>query len=251
MARVGRILAWLVAILVAAPALVVAVVLVGGNTGPGRHLIGILVPRVTAGAVKITGLAGRFPDRLRAATVRLEDPHGTYLTVRGVRLDWLPLRLAHGLVEIDRLDAASADLARMPESSGATSSSGFPVKVAVRQFQVDRLTIGAPVAGKTIVVAVRGAGRLDSESAGSVRLTARQPSGGRYSLAGSISSRNLRMTFQGREPAHGLVADLAGLPDLGRVAIDAALNGPRDAVATGAHGERRPAARDRRRHNKP
>ena len=183
MGRIARILTWTAAIVVGVPLLLVALLLVAGNIAPGQRLIARLVPSLTGGEIRIGGLSGRFPDRLRATTLTIDDPRGPYLTIQDLVLDWSPLELMHRTLAVDRLDVGAADFARMPESSGGKSS-GLPVKVVLRQFEVGRLTIGAPVAGKQYVVAVQGAADLQSMSAGSGRLTVQQIGGsGRYSSA--------------------------------------------------------------------
>ena len=232
MGRIARILTWTAAIVVGVPLLLVALLLVAGNIAPGQRLIARLVPSLTGGEIRIGGLSGRFPDRLRATTLTIDDPRGPYLTIQDLVLDWSPLELMHRTLAVDRLDVGAADFARMPESSGGKSS-GLPVKVVLRQFEVGRLTIGAPVAGKQYVVAVQGAADLQSMSAGSGRLTVQQIGGsGRYSLRGNIGPQRLQAAITAREQAHGLISGAAGLPDVGPIAIDASLDGPRDGVAT-------------------
>ncbi|HUB44637.1 MAG TPA: translocation/assembly module TamB domain-containing protein [Acetobacteraceae bacterium] len=239
MRRIGKILAWTVAVIVGVPLLLVAVVLIGGNTAPGQRWIAGLTPDLTGGQIHITGLSGRFPDRLRAATLEIDDKGGPYLTVHDLVFDWSPLQLLHTALDIDRVDATDVDFARMPQSSGGTqssaggSSSSLPVTVTLHRFQVDHLTIGAPVAGKSYVLGVSGAANLQSETAGSGRLTVQQMGGsGRYTLTGSISAEHLQATITANEQAHGLISGVAGLPDIGPIAINATLDGPRDAVAT-------------------
>jgi translocation and assembly module TamB len=233
MARIGRILAWTVAAVVGVPLLLVAVILVGGNTGLGRYLIERLSPALTGGEIRLAGLAGRFPDRLRAAHFELRDKDGAYLTIDGLTFDWSPLRLLHATLFIDRLDATEADFVRMPVSSGSSSSSGLPVRIALQQMQIDRLQIGAAVAGQTVLLSATGSGALDSTTDAHGSLTVHRLDGaGQYSLDGSITAQNLQATIKAAEPAHGLISGLAGLPDLGPVAIDATLDGPWKAVAT-------------------
>ena len=137
------------------------------------------------------------------------------------------------MLDIDRLDATAADFVRMPVSSGSSSSSGLPVRVALQQMQIDRLLIGAAVAGQNMLLSAAGSGGLDSTTDAHGRLAVHRLDGaGRYDLDGSINAQRLRATIKVAEPAHGLISGLAGLPDLGAVAIDATLDGPRDAVAT-------------------
>lgn len=233
MRRIGRILAWTATIAVGLPLLLVAAILAAGNTAPGRHLIEHLTPSLTGGAIRLGGLAGRFPDRLRAAHFELADKDGAYLTIDDLTFDWSPTHLLHGVLDIDRLDASTADFARMPVSSGSSSSSGLPVRIALRELHIGRLQIAAAVAGKNYLLSATGAATLDSYTAGQGKLTVRQLDGqGQYSLAGNIDAQHLQATIKATEPAHGLLSGLANLPDLGPVAIDATLDGPRNAVAT-------------------
>ena len=154
MGRIARILTWTAAIVVGVPLLLVALLLVAGNIAPGQRLIARLVPSLTGGEIRIGGLSGRFPDRLRATTLTIDDPRGPYLTIQDLVLDWSPLQLMHRTLAVDRLDVGAADFARMPESSGGKSS-GLPVKVVLRQFEVGRLTIGARPLGKRRPLAVQ------------------------------------------------------------------------------------------------
>jgi translocation and assembly module TamB len=232
MARIGKILAWTMAVVLGVPLVLVATLLVAGNTDPGRHLIERLTPSLTGGEIRLAGLAGRFPDRLRAARLDLADKDGAYLTIDDLTFDWSPTQLLHGLLDINRLDARAASFTRMPVSSGSSSSSGLPVRVALHELQIGRLQIGAAVAGHSFVLAASGSAALDSMTDGQGKLTVhRLDGGGEYSLDGSVSAQQLRATIKLAEPAQGLISGLAGLPELGPVAIDATLDGPRDAVA--------------------
>ena len=231
MARIGRILAWTAAAVLGVPLLLVAVLLVGGNTGPGRHLIERLTPGLTGGEIRLAGLAGRFPDRLRAARLELADQNGAYLTIDDLTFDWAPTRLLHGVLDIDRLEAHAADLARMPVS-GSSGSFGLPVRVVLHEMRIDRLHIAAAVAGQGFLLSAAGSGAFDSTTEGHGRLSVRRLDGaGQYNLDASIDAERLQARIEVAEPAHGLISGLAGLPELGPVAIDATLDGPRNAVA--------------------
>src|ERR1700679_1633082 len=127
MRRIGKILGWIVAVVLGVPLLLVAALLIAGNTDPGRHLIERLTPSLTGREIRLAGLAGRFPDRLRARRLGLADKNGAHLTTDGLAFVWSPTRLLHGVLDVDRLDAGTADFARVPVSSSG-SSSGLPVR---------------------------------------------------------------------------------------------------------------------------
>ena len=81
MRRALKWIGWSIAALIAVPAVLVLVLLVGANTPPGQTLIARLAPRLTGGLVTIEGLSGRFPDRLKAARLSLHDNKGIWATV--------------------------------------------------------------------------------------------------------------------------------------------------------------------------
>ena len=55
---------------------------------------------------------------------------------------------------------------------------------------------------------------------------------GSYTLSGAMDTAGLHATLRASEPAHGMVAGIAGVPDLGAIDLAAQLDGPQSAVAT-------------------
>jgi translocation and assembly module TamB len=126
MRRIAKFLFLLIAGVLAAVLLMLAVVLFGANTPPGRNVLAWLVPRLTGGEVRVEGLSGSFPSALHVRALTLADASGPYLTGRDVAVDWRPLRLLHGAIAVDRLTAAEIDLLRLPTESGKSSSKPTP-----------------------------------------------------------------------------------------------------------------------------
>ena len=238
MRRLLRILLILLAIVIAIPVLLFAGVLLLANVGPGRALIESQVASLTGDTVRLAGLDGRFPDALRLQRLELRDKTGTYTTIEDIALDWSPLRLVGREALIDRLQAAHVDLARLPVASGPPSQpsgGGFnlPVSVSLRQLKVDRLDLGAPITGHPVALEVTGRASLVSLQQGSADLNLRTVDGdASYAVKGNLSPARIDATATVREPQHGLISGFAGLPDLGPIALDATLDGPRDAVGT-------------------
>jgi translocation and assembly module TamB len=238
MRRLGKWVGWIAAIVILLPVILVLLVLAVANTGPGQRWIAGMVPGLTGYTVAVQGLSGRFPDRLRVRRVALTDAQGAYLTADGVTLDWSPLRLLHRVFDVRRLDVESADFRRTPLPSKAKSSSGgLPVEIVLQEFRVDRLTVAAAVAGtaaaQAYVVAVHGAAKLQSYTAGSATMAVQRLNGpGQYNVDAAVDSERVRANVQIDEPPGGLITDLAGISQIGALKIDASLNGPRNAVAT-------------------
>jgi translocation and assembly module TamB len=232
MRRVAKWLGVILGFVVLIPVVLVALVLVIGNTAPGRHLIERLAPKVTGGEVKIAGLEGRVPDALRIGRVELDDKAGSYFVAENVVLDWSPLRLLHGVLAIDRLNAAHADLQRLPLPSGSSSSSSTP-PITLAELNVARLEMAPPVAGTAMALSLQGSASLASTEQGAAHLLVqRLDEGGRYRVDGSVDASAVHATIVANEPPHGLIGGLANLPGLGALTLRVTAEGPRDAVAT-------------------
>jgi autotransporter translocation and assembly factor TamB len=202
------------------------------NTPPGRQALAWLTPKLTGDTVRLAGIAGRFPDALRVALVELRDPQGAYATVEDLALDWSPLQLLNRRIVIDRLEAARIEAIRMPTGS-SSGSAGLPMPVILRELRVARLDVGPALAGTAAAVALDGSGELTAPTDFSGSLNVRQIDGaGSYAMTATADAARLQATLHVSEPSRGLLASLAGLPDLGAVAIDASLDGPRDAIVT-------------------
>jgi translocation and assembly module TamB len=239
MRRAAKWIGWTLAGLVGLIVLIIVVVLIGANTPPGRRLTERLVADVSGGTMHIEGLAGRFPDKLRAAHVELSDAKGTYTTIDNLAVDWEPLKLFTGLFKVDSLTADEIAVSRLPESSaknGASqksSSSSLPVRVEVDALRVARLHTDAPVAGRPYDLSLEGSAELDSTQQGKLHLEARNLAGsGTYLADAAIGPSRVHAAIKANETAGGVISSAAGLPDLGAINIDATLDGPRDAVAT-------------------
>jgi translocation and assembly module TamB len=227
----------IVLVLLALPVLAVAIVLVAANIDPGRRFIQNQTASLTGGTVRIEGLAGRFPDALRVGRIEVSDAKGPYVTVSGLILDWSPLKLLQRIALIDRLQADRLDLTRLPESESKTSSSSgsfnLPVQIDLRRLHVDQAVIGAPVAGVAATFALDGSGRLPTLTEGTVQIDAsRLDSPGHYAVTGQVTAETIEATVKAEEPPKGLISSIAQLPDLGAIAIQASVNGPRNGLAT-------------------
>ena len=241
MRLVRRIVLWLVAVLVLIPVLAIIAALVLLNINPGRRLVETLAQQLTAGQVVIAGLGGRFPDALTLRHAEVRDSKGAWLYLDNVALDWSPLALLHGEARVDRVAAGSIDVPRLPVSTapakpqpaGSTGSFSLPVRVTLGSLQVKRAAIGAPVAGVAAALSLDGRGRLASLQDGSADVTLHRLDGpGSYEVHGTIDPSHLAARLAVSEPAQGLIAQVAHLPNLGPITLNASVDGPRTAEAT-------------------
>jgi translocation and assembly module TamB len=243
MRRAGKILTWVVGVLIAFPVLLVVAVLVTANVDPGRRLIERLTPQLTGDLVRLSGISGRFPDALRIEHIEVRDKVGAYVTVSDAALNWSPMALLRGLASVDVLSAANVTVARLPVSSGGASSTfSVPLRVAVRQLRIDALDVGRPVAGVAMALAVDGRARIDElrdlpnidkQDDAALTLAIRQRDGsGRYDIDAAIAPGGNHAVITAEEPQGGLIAKLAALPEIGDIAARITADGPRQALAT-------------------
>ncbi len=252
-----RVLKWVtvgVSAAIGIPAWLLVVLLLVANTDPGQRVIETLTARLTLGSVHLEGFGGRFPNAIRLRQITVADNAGVWLTVGDAALDWSPLRLIEGQVAIERLEARRVAVARLPEASGGSTADSLPVlPVDLSRLTIARLEIGPAVAGQPITLTVAGSARVADARDGVAHLSITVPeatgapssdgidrSKDLYLVDATLDSTRLHATLTVAEAPHGLIAGLAGLPDLGWLAITASADGPLNALATRASIEAGP-----------
>ena len=232
MRRALRWLLWTLAALIVLPLAVLAIVVAALNTDPGRGLAERVAAQATGGQVTLSGLGGRFPDRLRIGRIEVRDARGVWLTVENAALDWSPTRLLARDAAISRLTAGVVAVARLPVSSPAAPASsrggsGLPVRVDVDTLHIDRIALAAPVAGVAAALTADGSAHLASLQAGAADIALHRVDGaGSYHVIGRLDARGLSATLAVEEPVHGLISEVARLPELGALAVQASIDGP-------------------------
>ena len=244
MRRVGKILAWTIGILIGIPLVLVVLVLIAGNIGPGRRLLETATARITTGEVQLSGLGGRFPDHLTVDTVILADAKGAYADAHQVAVDWSPLTLLHGRVHVEDLRAATIAVHRLPESGNNQSSSGT-MPTTVDHLRVDHLDVAGLLGHPAEPLAMQGSAALTSSTDLRTSLRVHPTNGaGRYDLDATIAANQMHVTVQLSEPQGGWLSRAGDLPALGAINVSAKLDGPRDAVAAQLTAEAGPLRAD-------
>ena len=246
--RILKILAYAVGGLLGLVVLLLAIVLIGANTGPGRRLIETETASITGNTVRLQGVAGRFPDRLRVATVELADTQGVWLTIRGLSLDWHPLALLTRDIRVDRLAAASIDVPRLavpnphakPAPAGKSGSLDLPLGLHLAVLDLPDIAIGAALTGgHALGLGVHGHADIASlqpilagptldtlpDTDLDLRLTNRGGPG-TYELAGHITPGAIALNLKADEQGRGLIATFAHSTQILPLHLDLALAGP-------------------------
>jgi translocation and assembly module TamB len=223
--RSVRILAWTLGGLVLLLMLVIGTVLIVGNTSAGRAQIEKLVARLTGGNVQLSGLAGSFPSHLTLEELQLRDAAGVWLTANKIELDWTPWSYLEGRLQIDRLQVASIDMERLPQSSSTTTRRGEPSipRIDVAQASLNVVHLGAKLAGAPASLAANGSAHLRSVSDMLFDASARRIDGdGQYELHLHFDAQRMDGALKLHEPANGPLENILSLPGLG--ALEATLN---------------------------
>lgn len=191
--------------------------------------------------VSITGFAGALSSEASFDRMTIADDQGIWLTLEDVTLNWSRLALLRGRLEVDRLSAATLDLARLPEaeetveipSAEATEFAlpDLPVSINLQLFEIERLSLGEPVLGAAAVLGLQASARLDDEGA-FIDLTADRVDNtqGLYVVKGSFAraSSEISVQIELDEAAGGLAGRVMNLPGQPSMDLTVAGTGPLD-----------------------
>ncbi len=185
-------------------------------------------------SISTQGLSIHWGGTLTAQSLELRDAQGTYATFDGVRIVWSPLALIRRNILVDRLEADRGDIARLPVSSGGSSGSSLPSKLSVKALEAKRLTIEKPVIGAAATLRLSGSGSRDASADNArVNLSAQRLDGsGKYDVAAQMNASSVEARITAQEGAGGLIATVAGVPDIGPIDLSAQASGPETALGT-------------------
>ncbi|UCH74167.1 MAG: translocation/assembly module TamB domain-containing protein [Rhodospirillales bacterium] len=171
--------------------------------------------------VTIGRIEGNLPATIRIDEITLADGRGPWLTVRGFALDWSPLALVRGRLEIDSLGAREVSISRRPVAAAAPGTGGPPaipaLNVTLKSLAVDRLQLDAPVLGAaaTLRASANATAGADAVNIGlDISRTDDVAGHARAALGYDRRSASLDLRAELSEPAGGLTARLLSLPQL-------------------------------------
>src|SRR5438045_7644845 len=149
MSRTLKILAWTIGVLIVLPLLLITLVVTVANVDWGRRLAERMTAQLSGGNLVLTGVSGHFPDDLRIARVEVRDEETPWLNAEDITVQWSPARLTRKMLQVELLHAGRVELLRLPGRSPPREEREFrlPVRIDIAQLDVDRLDIGAPIAG--------------------------------------------------------------------------------------------------------
>lgn len=219
--------------------LLVAVAIFLIATVPGGRMLALIVNRMGTNAVQgleITDLSGITSGDTRIGELTLSDDKGErWLVLKGVAIDWSPMALFSSGLAIDALRIEHVELAKLPENeppANPATSSAFtlPLNINIKQLSLPDILLGEKVAGRAARLKVDGMAKVDtqfSDSAADLQVTRIDGVGGEASLQANVNLPENRfdLDFNLSEPAGGVLANLARLPQDESVAIAAKSQG--------------------------
>ncbi|BBK39569.1 translocation/assembly module TamB [Allostella sp. ATCC 35155] len=210
----------------AAIVLLLLLVLVAGLFGAAQTRIGrdwiadMIADAASApgSRVAIAGIEGLVPFAMTVRELSVADDAGTWLTVENLEIDWLATeilsrRLRLGLMEaervrLERLPALPAEEAPAQQPAGPPTLPQLPLTLSLDRIAIERLEIGAAVAGEPIALAIHGDAALEPNRA-AITMTVRR-------LDGAEGRLDLRLVFAPDE--NRLEAKLEAMEPSGRIA---------------------------------
>ena len=186
--------------------------------------------------VSIGAVDGVLSSDASISDIVLSDREGPWLKIDKVRLVWNRLALLSRRLDVDQLTIGHMQFLRRPlrsetppppNSGPASILPELPVKVVIKKFALQDLSLGEPVVGVAARLGIEGKATLGAPSEGlDLSLAAK-----RLDAAGAFkavmtyvpSTDKLTVAVNSDEPAGGIFAHLANLPGLPPVKL--ALNG--------------------------
>ena len=187
-------------------------------------------------SVSIGAVNGVLSSDASISDIVISDRQGPWLKVDKARLVWNRLALFSRRLEVDQLTIGRLEFLRRPlPSETPPPDTGaqqpilpeLPVKVLIKQFGVQELSLGEPVVGVAARLSISGKATLGPPSEGlDLTLTAQRldaPGDFKTLLTYIPATDKLTLNVNSSEPAGGIFAHLANLPGLPPVKL--AFNG--------------------------
>ncbi|MBV9841245.1 MAG: translocation/assembly module TamB domain-containing protein [Sphingomonadaceae bacterium] len=166
--ELGSLLRWIAAAFLAL-VLLIAVILLGLNTAPGRGFLARQIGGYTTASgisIHAAKIEGSIYGKLTILGLEVRDTQGAFLTAPRVDLDWRPFAYLHKHIDVRSVSAATLTLLRSPALKATPPSPNAPllpdIDLSLGHLQVDALTIEPPVDGKRHILHIAGSAAIAS-----------------------------------------------------------------------------------------
>jgi translocation and assembly module TamB len=210
----------------------VLLVTVCATTTTGQGIVAQLVSRALsteARKVSIGRIEGLFSSALTIGDIAIADRAGTWLKLDRVHVLWMPVALLRLEVSIETLDVDHMEILRKPVADAESASDQeplrlpqLPVAVEVARFALASLVVDRDLFGTPALLAAKGSARLGPAQGVALVLdiARRDRPGGLVARVDFVpESEALRASLHLDEPAGGILAEIADLPERPPVAL--------------------------------
>lgn len=172
-------------------------------------------------ALRVEGISGLVPFEMTIAHLRIDDARGAAIEADSLHVSLAAGDLLAGTVTLTDLEARRLALHRVPETPSAPDAAtptqpawpSLPVDIAIDRLAVDRLELGAELAGEPVALTVDGRFAL-AENAGTATLAVERLDGrpARIVLqaAADPALETLSLDLVAEEPAGGVLPAMLG-----------------------------------------
>jgi len=200
-------------------------------TDTGLGLAARLAARFVPG-LEIEGVSGPLPGRLSLVRLRLADEHGVWLEIDNASLELNWRALFASRAHLTQLTLGRLSLARLPNGEASTAPPSLPrlpLAISIDAITAPRIELGAAMLGQPATLALTGSAALQPAALTASLALHRLDQAGEARLELALNGETLIAQLALHEPPGGLVATLAGQPEL-RFAAQLSLAGPTTAA---------------------
>lgn len=219
-----RVVKWIGIVLLALVALV-AVVLLGLNTSPGRRFVADRLAGYTMASglnISVGRIEGSIYGAMVLKDVRVRDTKGVFLMSPEIDVDWRPFSYLHNHIDVRSATSGLIVMTRNPALKATPSQPNQPIlpniDIDVNKLRVDRLVLEPPVSGAKRVVRIAGQAHIANRRAQIVANAAALSGPGvvggdrlAFKLDAVPDDDKLDLNAQLRSPANGIVAGMTGV----------------------------------------
>ncbi|MGB7241158.1 MAG: translocation/assembly module TamB domain-containing protein, partial [Sulfitobacter sp.] len=190
--------------------------------------------------VRIDGFTGALSSEASFDRLTIADDQGIWMTLDDVVLIWNRTALLRGRLEVEQLTAQSLDLPRLPMATESDLPKAeatpfalpdLPVSIAIQNFEVARIALGAPILGEAADLNVTASAILDGEGA-KIDVVSRRTDAkeGAFEIDATFARDTsiLSLLLKLEEAQGGIAARLLDLPGQPTVGLNIDGTGPLD-----------------------
>jgi len=221
------------AIVVGGLVLLVAALLIGLNTGPGKRFVADQIGALefeNGMGIEVGRIEGSLYGEMILHDVSLSDPKGTFVTSPEMRMDWRPFAFINSHIDIRSLTSRLVTLQRLPEFN-ETPPSEDPLlpdyDIDIGTLRIDWFVAEAPVSGERRVASLAGEahvadGRAQASFDAATVAGQSRAGGDRVALLlEAVPEENkLDLDLDLNAPGDGVLAAMAGLTEPVRVRLN-------------------------------